>query len=96
MNVTGCKQLGIKDEESHLGVTGKAGVKNDLKKTEEWMWLRWGEAGRTDIPDRGKHVTKDMILVVFIELLLVVGTRVCCMCGAALTPPPPPSRVEME
>lgn len=96
MNVTGRKQLGIKDEESHHGVSGKAGVKNDLKNTEEWIWLRWGEAGRTDIPDRGKHVTKDMILVVFIELLLVVGTRVCCMCGAALTPPPPPSRVEME
>lgn len=96
MNVRSRKQLGIKDEESRHGVSGKAGMKNDLKKTDEWMWLRWGEAGRTDVPDRGKHMTKDMILVVFIELLLVVGTHVCCMCGAALTPSLPPSRVEME
>lgn len=31
MNVTGRKQLGIKDEESHHGVTGKAGMKNDFQ-----------------------------------------------------------------
>lgn len=37
MNVTGSTQLGIKVEESHRGITDKAGIKNDLKKTEEWM-----------------------------------------------------------
>lgn len=40
MNVTGSKQLGIKDEESHCGIIDKAGIKNDLKKTEEWMCFR--------------------------------------------------------
>lgn len=39
MNVTGCKLLGIKDEESHCGIIGKAGMKNELK-TEEWMCFR--------------------------------------------------------
>lgn len=40
MNVTGSKQLGIKDEESHCGIIDKAGIKNNLKKTEEWMCFR--------------------------------------------------------
>lgn len=37
MNITGGKQLDTKDEEGHHGVIHKAGIKNDLKKTEEGM-----------------------------------------------------------
>lgn len=51
MNVTDGKQLDIKVEKGHHGVTDKAGgIKSDLKKTEEWevVWL----GRREEVKDR--------------------------------------------
>jgi len=50
--------------------TDKAGIKSDLKKTEEWKWFGQaeGERRRTGILGRGDIMTKGMsgILVSFI------------------------------